>query len=152
MIFILINENHKKHPEKLVCSSFKVALRKSVPLYTSESVFKTKTDEMCQCFFKKNHKETINSEIINTCSKDIIFDWIMPSEKFANKSSEQCFKNHVYNKIVLPFIIQELNITFSRGVFRNDILNYSKKENHEKNKIYQYLFEQCNNSNLSLRK
>lgn len=145
MIFILINEKHKQNPERLACSSFQTALRKSVPLYVSESDFKMKTEKMCQCLFNENVGETIDYGKMGNCSKLVIFDWIMPSKKFKTRDSELCFKKSVYKEIIFPFVKQELDITFSKGVFRNDILNADSKKSRKRNEEYQYLLNKCNN-------
>lgn len=148
LIFILINKNHQNNPERLACSSFKTALRKSVPLHVSETVFKNKTDEMCQCFINNNDNRianSISSAMMDICSKKVIFEWIMPSEKFTNKDAELCFKENVYKEIILPFVREEQNITFSKGVFRNDVLNYNKRDIHRKNINYQDFLKKCNN-------
>lgn len=82
---------------------------------------------------------------MDICSKKVIFEWIMPPEKFTNKDAELCFKENVYKEIILPFVREEQNITFSKGVFRNDVLNYNKRDIHRKNINYQDFLKKCNN-------
>lgn len=128
----------------IISSHFK----KSVLLYTSETNFNIKTNQMCQCFVNssKPNEAKIDSQILANCSKKIIFEWIMPSTKFKNKDSELCFKNSVYEEMILPLIIEEQNRAFNKGIFKNDLLYYRIKERQEKNRKYQYFFKKCANN------
>ena len=140
-IFMLISKKHSDNPDRLSCTSFESALSKTVKLYVSKPEFSKSMAHICHCF-KQNHlngksKDFVTKESLDVCAKPIVYEWITADgKKGVGGQQENCFKEAVYQEIILPHVLKELAITHQSGFIRNDLFDYQTSKRDQISLIY----------------
>lgn len=146
-IFILIQKKHSENPDILSCTSFQVALKKTVRLYINKQSFDDGVRNICNCFIKNNphggKMGFVTRENLDKCAKPIIYNWLIPFEKQSDNLDprERCFKDNVYEKIIVVNILKELEITHQSGFFRNDLFEYQKNTSGQVSLIHKSCYQ-----------
>ncbi|WP_159070101.1 hypothetical protein [Neisseria animaloris] len=144
IIFILVSKKHSENPDLLSCTSFERTLITSVPLYVEKSEFDKSITDICLCFKRNNSnsnpKQFVTKKSLDICAKDKISTWIFIDKDNVSTmtidSRVKCFKEGVYEKIIVPKILKELEITHESGFFRNDLFQYKEDKSFLITSIY----------------
>ncbi|WP_107689176.1 hypothetical protein [Neisseria wadsworthii] len=56
-------------------------------------------------------------------------------------SREKCFKDNIYEKIIVVNILKELEITHQPGFFRNDLFEYQKNTSNQVSLIHKSCYQ-----------
>ncbi|EKY09573.1 hypothetical protein ACG2K1_11895 [Neisseria sp. 23W00296] len=144
IIFILIIKKHLERPDLLSCTSFERALINTVPLYVGKQEFNKGVSDICLCFksnnLTNNPRRFVTKNSLDICARDKIYKWIAIDKDSLSvrmtDSKLKCLKDGVYEQIIVPKILKELEITYAPGFFKNDLFKYGDDKSHLISSIY----------------
>lgn len=128
-IFIFIDRQHKKSPDKLSCSSFRYIIQKTILLPEFRNHFDQDIEKICSCFKVKNPSgdklQFVTEHSLAICAKPYINKWIDPFiYKEWNEYYQECVRNNIYNELTI-LIVNKQKRGHSSQLFTNDLFKYN---------------------------
>lgn len=133
-IFVLILDQHEKHPDRLSCSAFKHNIEKAIYSREFKNDFHQDVAKICSCFNVNNPSgnklQYVTERSLAVCAKPYIDKWIEPYvDKGWNEHRQECVHNNIYNELVIR-IIDNQKRAHSPGIIRIErnpfVINFKK--------------------------